>query len=112
MCTCRDARRPPRPWCTASCSSRRRSAAPGLFAVAEADAAAGRLETLGRDVSGLPGIMATRIEYGELVAEARADAIVPLMTTLRDDPRFAFEQVMDICGVDWPERAERFDVVY
>ena len=34
------------------------------------------------------------------------------MTTLRDDPRFAFEQVMDICGVDWPERAERFDVVY
>ena len=35
-----------------------------------------------------------------------------LMTTLRDDPRFAFEQVMDICGVDWPERAERFDVVY
>ena len=37
------------------------------------------------------------------------------MTTLRDDPRFAFEQVMDICGVDWldrAERAERFDVVY
>jgi NADH:ubiquinone oxidoreductase subunit C len=26
------------------------------------------------------------------------------MTALRDDPRFAFEQVMDICGVDWPER--------
>ena len=35
-----------------------------------------------------------------------------LMTTLRDDPRFAFEQVMDICGVDWPQREERFDVVY
>ena len=34
------------------------------------------------------------------------------MLTLRDDPRFAFEQVMDVCGVDWPERAERFDVVY
>ena len=34
------------------------------------------------------------------------------MTALRDDPRFAFEQCMDICGVDWPERAERFDVVY
>jgi len=37
---------------------------------------------------------------------------VALMRTLRDDPRFAFEQVMDICGVDWPERTERFDVVY
>ena len=28
-----------------------------------------------------------------------------VMTALRDDPRFAFEQVMDLCGVDWPERA-------
>jgi NADH-quinone oxidoreductase subunit C len=34
------------------------------------------------------------------------------MTTLRDDPRFAFEQAMDITAVDWPDRAERFDIVY
>ena len=34
------------------------------------------------------------------------------MHMLRDDPRFAFAQCMDICGVDWPERAERFEVVY
>lgn len=71
-----------------------------------------KLEALRRDVAALPGVTATRIELGELIAEARLDAVVPLMTTLRDDPRFAFEQVMDICGVDWPERAERFDVVY
>ena len=51
-------------------------------------------------------------EKGEVVAHADRDALLALMTTLRDDPRFAFEQVMDICGVDWPERAERFDVVY
>ena len=31
---------------------------------------------------------------------------------LRDGEAFAFEQVMDICGVDWPEREQRFDVVY
>ena len=31
---------------------------------------------------------------------------------LRDDPRFRFEQMMDLCGVDWPERTPRFDVVY
>ena len=49
---------------------------------------------------------------GEVVADADRDALAALMTTLRDDPRFAFEQVMDICGVDWPDRAERFDVVY
>ena len=48
----------------------------------------------------------------ELIAHAERDALLALMTALRDDPRFAFEQVMDICGVDWPERAERFDVVY
>jgi NADH-quinone oxidoreductase subunit C len=49
---------------------------------------------------------------GEVVADAARDGLVGLMTTLRDDPRFAFEQAMDICGVDWPDRAERFDVVY
>ena len=41
-----------------------------------------------------------------------ATRCVALATTLRDDPRFAFEQMMDLCGVDWPERGERFDVVY
>jgi len=34
------------------------------------------------------------------------------LTALRDDPRCAFAQLMDLCGVDWPERPERFDVVY
>jgi NADH-quinone oxidoreductase subunit C len=72
----------------------------------------GKLDALRRHVAALPGVTATRIELGELIAEARLDALIPLMTTLRDDPRFAFEQMMDLCGVDWPERAERFDVVY
>jgi NADH-quinone oxidoreductase subunit C len=70
------------------------------------------LEQLGQVVSTIPGILGFRIERGELVAEADRDAVVSVMTTLRDDPRFAFEQVMDICGVDWLERSERFDVVY
>lgn len=70
------------------------------------------LHALGSEVAGLSGVIATRIEYGELIADARREDLIPLLTTLRDDPRFAFEQVMDICGVDWPERAERFDVVY
>jgi NADH-quinone oxidoreductase subunit C len=60
----------------------------------------------------LPGVTGHRVELGEAVIEAERDTLVALMTTLRDDPRFAFEQVMDICGVDWPDRAERFDVVY
>jgi NADH-quinone oxidoreductase subunit C len=70
------------------------------------------LELLGRGLASVPGISACRIEGGELVAQAARDSLVATMTALRDDPRFAFEQVMDICGVDWPDRTERFDIVY
>jgi NADH-quinone oxidoreductase subunit C len=70
------------------------------------------MELLGQAVATIPGIAGVRIEGGELVAHMGRDAVVSVMTQLRDDPRFAFEQVMDICGVDWLERAERFDVVY
>ena len=63
-------------------------------------------------VATLPGVRSVSVEKGEVVAHAERDALLPLVTTLRDDPRFAFEQVMDICGVDWPQREERFDVVY
>ena len=34
------------------------------------------------------------------------------MRTLRDDPALDFKLLIDICGVDWPARAKRFDVVY
>ena len=34
------------------------------------------------------------------------------MTTLRDDPRLRFEQMMEMAGIDWPERANRFEIVY
>ncbi len=49
---------------------------------------------------------------GELRLDARRDGLPRLMRLLRDDPRFAFLQLMDLCGVDYPERSERFDVVY
>lgn len=70
------------------------------------------LELLGQAVASIPGVTGIRIEGGELVARAARDSLPPVMTMLRDHPRFAFEQMMDLCGVDWPERTERFDVVY
>ena len=79
----------------------------GETAVALTPAAA-----LAEAVGGVAGVLSTGVDKGEVVAQARADAVVPVMQALRDDPRFAFEQMMDLCGVDWPERAERFDVVY
>ncbi|HRE13233.1 MAG TPA: NADH-quinone oxidoreductase subunit C [Usitatibacteraceae bacterium] len=69
-------------------------------------------EQLAALVATLPGVTGTAIEHGEVVATASRDAVLDLMTALRDHPACAFEQVMDICGVDWPQRAERFDVVY
>lgn len=60
----------------------------------------------------LPGVAAVFMERDERILLAGRDRLLALMTTLRSDPRFAFEQCMDVCGVDWPERAERFDVVY
>ncbi len=63
-------------------------------------------------VASLPGVRDASTRLGELIAHTDRDALLTLMTTLRDDPRFAFEQLMDVCGVDWPERAERFDIVY
>jgi NADH-quinone oxidoreductase subunit C len=70
------------------------------------------MELLGRVLASVPGIAGCRIEGDELVAHAERDSLQAVMTALRDDPRLAFEQMMDLCGVDWPEREERFDVVY
>jgi NADH-quinone oxidoreductase subunit C len=70
------------------------------------------LELFGQVVGSLPGVLNVSSHLGELTAHAGRDSLTALMTVLRDDPRFAFEQLMDVCGVDWPQRAERFDVVY
>ena len=60
-----------------------------------------------------PAVIEARVARGaELVITARREALLPLMALLKTDTRFAFEQCMDICGVDHPERAERFEVVY
>ena len=50
--------------------------------------------------------------FGELTIVVARDQIVDILTKLRDDPKCRFEVLIDICGVDYPERAERFDVVY
>jgi NADH-quinone oxidoreductase subunit C len=60
-----------------------------------------------------PAVQDAFLERGaELVLRATRAGLLPLMTLLRDDPRLRFEQLMDLCGMDWPERAERFEVVY
>ena len=48
----------------------------------------------------------------ELVAIVEKEDIVKLLIFLRDDVNCQFKQLMDICGVDYPERPQRFEVVY
>lgn len=52
------------------------------------------------------------IEYDELTIEIRRADCLGLMKVLRDDPQLRFTCIIDICGVDHPERENRFDVVY
>ena len=72
------------------------------------------LEDLGAHVksSMTSAIEDVNVAVGELTLTARADQIAAVITFLRDDPRCRFTTLIDICGVDYPERAKRFDVVY
>ncbi|WP_127143666.1 NADH-quinone oxidoreductase subunit C [Pelagibacterium montanilacus] len=52
------------------------------------------------------------VNHGELTLEARMGEIVSLVRFLRDDARCRFVSIIDVCGVDYPQRDRRFDVVY
>jgi len=70
------------------------------------------LNDLGEKLStALPGaVQGKAIAFGDLTLDVDAGEIVRVAKTLRDD--FGFTILLDICGVDWPQRAKRFDVVY
>ena len=57
-------------------------------------------------------IEAQSMVHGELTLNVCADQVLAVLTFLRDDPRCKFTTLIDICGVDYPERPKRFDVVY
>jgi NADH-quinone oxidoreductase subunit C len=63
-------------------------------------------------VGALPFVVSVRRELGALVATAELGTVYPLLQHLRDASGFAFAQMMDVCGVDWPGRAQRFEIVY
>ncbi len=67
---------------------------------------------LAEAVATIQGVERAVVAAGEVVAHVPRAALISVMTMLRDDPRFACAQMMDLCGVDWPQRPERFDVVY
>jgi NADH-quinone oxidoreductase subunit C len=71
-----------------------------------------KLEALADEAKAALGdaILAVSLSFGELTLVAQREAIVSVVTMLRD--KAGFVSIVDVCGVDYPEREERFDVVY
>jgi NADH-quinone oxidoreductase subunit C len=66
-----------------------------------------------RLAAALPGaVLAHDIHHGELSLEIARDAVLDVLRHLRDQPECGFTVLCDICGVDYPDRPERFEVVY
>jgi NADH-quinone oxidoreductase subunit C len=49
---------------------------------------------------------------GEVGVTVTRAGLVAAMTALRDDQALRLNQLIDICGVDYPDRIERFEIVY
>ena len=57
-------------------------------------------------------VKSVHVVVGELTVLAERAHVVSLLRFLRDDQQCNFETLIDVCGVDYPERTERFEVVY
>ncbi len=57
-------------------------------------------------------ILSAEVARDELTVVVQRDSIIRVVKFLKDDEKCQFNQLLDVCGVDYPERPERFDVVY
>ncbi|MDB5471575.1 MAG: hypothetical protein JWR84_3135 [Caulobacter sp.] len=78
---------------------------------AELDAS---LDALGQSIvaNSAGAIVSYDVSFGELTVSAQMTRIVEALTQLRDHPDYRFHQLIDLCGVDYPDRPLRFEVVY
>ncbi len=72
------------------------------------------LKGLGEHIKNKCGdsIIDTKVAFSELTVTIKREQVVNVLTFLRDDAACKFVQLTDVCGVDYPERVERFEVVY
>ena len=52
------------------------------------------------------------VKLGELMVTCAPDQLLKVTKFLRNDSNCRFEMLIDICGVDYPDREKRFDAVY
>lgn len=55
---------------------------------------------------------ASEIRYGELSLTLPLEGLLEAFRLLRDDPDLRFDQLTDLCGLDWPGREARTELVY
>ncbi len=72
------------------------------------------LQELGAYIAESQGaaVLGSGIAYGELTVVVAREKIADVVKALADDPKTGFVSLIDVCGVDYPERDNRFDVVY
>ncbi|MBC6404279.1 MAG: NADH-quinone oxidoreductase subunit C [Rhodospirillales bacterium] len=58
------------------------------------------------------GMVAIAEDSGELVLRTGIDSLLRLLSFLKDDQSCRFTCLVDVTAVDWPEREQRFEVVY
>ncbi len=58
------------------------------------------------------GVERSEVVTDELIVWIRRDSVVKVLTFLRDDQNCQYKQLSDITAVDYPDREERFEVVY
>lgn len=57
-------------------------------------------------------VAAADIAHDELTVHTTPDKLLDLLTFLRDDTSCQFAVLIDMCAVDYPDRSERFELVY
>lgn len=57
-------------------------------------------------------VSSSRFHLDQLFLAVEKTSLIKLLTFLRDDAQLQFKQLIDICGVDYPQRPDRFEVVY
>lgn len=57
-------------------------------------------------------VLSTEDRLGDAVATVRREAVRDVLRFCKDDPSLRCNLLLDVIGVDWPQRPQRFDVVY
>lgn len=57
-------------------------------------------------------VLGVEVAFEQLSLTVARGGLLDVLRFLRDDPRCGFISFIDLCAVDYPARAERFEVVY